>query len=195
MNQKITFSKPSLIPKILLKNLGPLSKQCLFQGFNNFQQVSKYIQQLPYRRISNAEDLIKVLSENKGTCSSKHAFLGKLASELNLNIMCITGIYMMSEKNTPGIGNTLEINKLDAIPEAHCFLKYKQKYFDLTNSHSGKPLNFVHLKQFSPDDTGVSKTDLHKTMISDWAKKLNLNSNEIWKIREDCIKALSEKLI
>ncbi|MBT5954162.1 hypothetical protein HOG98_05525 [bacterium] len=192
MNQKIIFSKPSLIPKILLKNSGPLSKQCISQGFKNFQEVSNYIQYLPYGRIDKATDLIDVLSEKKGTCSSKHAFLGKLADELNLNIKCVTGIYMMSKKNTPGIGNTLKINKLDAIPEAHCFLKYKQKYFDLTNSHSGKPLNFIQIKLFSPNEIAISKTDFHKSYISNWAKKLDRNTKDIWKIRENCIKSLIE---
>ncbi|MFH6604344.1 hypothetical protein ACEZ3G_12705 [Maribacter algicola] len=54
--------------------------------------------------------------------------LRKLA-ELNdiPNIKLIPGMYRMNETNTPKVGNVLAINKLDFIPEAHCYLNIEKK--------------------------------------------------------------------
>jgi len=63
---------------------------------------------LPYGRTANRTDLSLVISEQKGTCSSKHALLKEVA-DLNgiKGIDLIIGIYKMSEANTPGIGDEL----------------------------------------------------------------------------------------
>ncbi len=36
-------------------------------------------------------------------------------------------MYRMNETNTPKVGNVLAINKLDFIPEAHCYLNIEKK--------------------------------------------------------------------
>ena len=48
------------------------------------------------------------MKENKGTCSSKHAFLKKVADWNNIkNVKLILGMYQMNELNTQKIGNTI----------------------------------------------------------------------------------------
>jgi hypothetical protein len=43
-----------------------------------------------------------VLAEQRGTCSTKHALLRRLAIEQGLDIALVLGIYEMTERNTPG---------------------------------------------------------------------------------------------
>ncbi|MBL4664011.1 MAG: hypothetical protein JKY22_10775, partial [Flavobacteriaceae bacterium] len=44
-------------------------------GIHDWQMLTKFIQNLPYGRNQNRIDFSLVLSERKGSCSSKHAFL------------------------------------------------------------------------------------------------------------------------
>ena len=62
-----------------------------------------------------------VLTEGCGTCSSKHALLAGLAAAQRLPVALMLGIYLMNERNTPGIGPVLARYGLAEIPEAHCF--------------------------------------------------------------------------
>ncbi len=102
-------------------------------GISDWQQLITYIQQLPYGRTANRADLSLVIKEQKGTCSSKHALLKKVA-DLNgiKGIELVIGIYKMSELNTPGIGKELSNNGLRYIPEAHCYLKVNGEQTDYT---------------------------------------------------------------
>ena len=87
----------------------------------NFQETINFVKQIPYGRNSNREDFSLVISENKGTCSSKHAYLKDFADKNNIpNVQLFIGIYKMNEQNTK-IGSILSDNFLDFIPEAHVF--------------------------------------------------------------------------
>ena len=46
-----------------------------------FKELIDKIKNLPYGRNANRYDFTLVLSENKGTCSSKHAFLKDFADK------------------------------------------------------------------------------------------------------------------
>lgn len=75
---------------------------------NNWSELIEFTRSLPYRRNQNREDFSVVLKEKKGTCSSKHSFLKKVA-ELNQigNVKLILGMYKMNHLNTPKIENTI----------------------------------------------------------------------------------------
>jgi hypothetical protein len=53
-------------------------------------------------------DILAVLNERRGPCSTKHALLKALADEQGLPIRLMLGIYEMNARNTPGIGRVLE---------------------------------------------------------------------------------------
>ena len=50
----------------------------------NWEKTINFVKQIPYGRNSNREDFSLVISENKGTCSSKHAYLKDFANRNNI---------------------------------------------------------------------------------------------------------------
>ena len=164
---------------------------------NWFEAVS-YVQSLPYGRNENRKNPRLVLSEMKGTCSSKHALLKILADENQLEgVELVLAIYKMNHMNTPGIGNSLSTNGLDYIPEAHCFLKINGERKDYTSPNS----NIDRIKtdilvehEILPNQVSEYKVHYHKDYIREWlaSNQLRFSFEEIWQIREACIFSLSK---
>lgn len=78
----------------------------------NWQETINLVKHIPYGRNSNRTNFSLVISENKGTCSSKHAFLKDFAIKNKIpNVQLIIGIYKMNELNT-NIGTTLSDNNI-----------------------------------------------------------------------------------
>ena len=162
----------------------------------NFQETINLIQQIPYGRNSNRYDFSLVISENKGTCSSKHAYLKDFADKNNISkIQLLIGIYKMNEQNT-NIDNVLSINNLKYIPEAHCYLKIDNKIVDVTTSDADfekiKNDLFTELEK-EPYQVADFKIAYHQNFIRNWLieTKSTFIFEQIWKIREDCINKLS----
>ena len=162
----------------------------------NFQETISFVKQIPYGRNSNREDLSLVISENKGTCSSKHAYLKDFAIKNKIpNVQLIIGIYRMNEKNTK-IGTILSENNLEFIPEAHCYLKIDGKTVDITS----KDNDFDKIKadllkeiEIQPYQVADFKVNYHQNYLKNWLTETNskFSFDEIWKIREICIQKLS----
>ena len=175
------------------------SRHFLIRGIKNYYDAIQYVKKLPYGRNSDKTDLTMVLSESKGTCSTKHALLAQLASENDLSsIELMLGIYRMQEKNTPGVGKVLAKYDLAYIPEAHNYLRYGGKRFDFTMASSSQIFSFEHFLEeeivISPKQITAFKVDYHKQFIANWLKKSGkeFTLEEIWTIREACILALQE---
>ncbi|MDJ0621867.1 MAG: hypothetical protein QNJ17_02810 [Desulfocapsaceae bacterium] len=149
---------------------------------------------LPYGRTSDRANWRLVIPENRGNCSTKHALLKQLADELGLDIHLVLGIYDMNEGNTSGVGEVMEKYDLEAIPEAHCYLKYEGRRFDFTRCDDKmmpQPnLQYISEITISPEDIGERKIELHQSYIRE--KVTARPFAEIWKIREECIAALAE---
>lgn len=161
-------------------------------GCNDFHKACDYVHKLAYGRNSQSDDFIIVLTEKKGTCSTKHALLKALADELHLSIQLTLGIYAMNELNTPGVGVVLDGTDLEYVPEAHCYLTYDGERYDFTRADSiaEQPINnfFVEM-EISPKDIGQRKKDIHKAFIKEHYSEFDVDT--IWKVREQCILALS----
>ena len=161
-----------------------------------FQETINFIKQIPYGRNANRYDFSLVLTENKGTCSSKHAYLKSFADENDIpNVKLIIGIYKMTEGNT-NIGNILSDINIEYIPEAHCYLKIDGKTVDVTSKES----NFDKIKsdileeiEIEPFQVADFKVNYHQNFIKRWLKETDseFTFDEIWKIREQCIRNLS----
>ncbi len=178
-------SKDRLTLKIVNKNI------------LNFDALAMFIENLPYGRNANRNDLSLVWEEQKGTCSSKHAFL-KYVADLNKipNIELILGIYKMSANNTPRIGTVLSDSNLDYMPEAHCYLNINGQYADFTSANSAfnNIENDILLETtIEPHQVSEFKMDFHKSYLQNWIKQNNipLSLESVWKIRERCIANLS----
>ena len=168
------------------------------KGIETWNELTEFIKNLPYGRNINRTDFGLVLSEQKGTCSSKHALLKSIA-DLNSvpNIELIIGIYRMTESNTPKIGMELTENSIEFIPEAHCYLKINGKRTDLTNGLSEfKTIEKDIIEEIliKPFQVGKFKVDYHKMFIENWLKESNskLGFDQIWRVREKCIENLTE---
>jgi hypothetical protein len=85
-----------------------------------------------------------LFKERFGSCTTKHATIATLASELNLPVYRGVGIYPMTEEIVTGAGRIIAKHKIPYVPMIHCFLEYDGKMVDLTEGNSnGKngPIN------------------------------------------------------
>jgi hypothetical protein len=162
-----------------------------------FKELIDKVKNLPYGRNANRYDFSLVISENKGTCSSKHAFLKDFADKNEIeNVKLYIGIFKMSEANTPKLGDLLLKNNIEYIPEAHCYLKINQIPVDVTTSDSfydNIKQDIMEEIEIIPNQVSDFKVEYHKAFLKKWIKETNQNNTfeEIWKIREQCIEKLS----
>ncbi len=192
------MDKTKQLPNFELTANATLSSIARQLGLNNFEEAAKYIQQLSYRRTSRKSDLSLVFKEECGTCSTKHATLAQLALENNISSIELTlGIYQMMEQNTPGVGKVLEATRLTYVPEAHMYLRHQGQRFDLTFNGMEAALSpFDSLMDeisIEPQQIGDFKVHYHKQFLKQWLVKqsFSYSLDEVWKIREACIAALS----
>jgi len=162
-----------------------------------FKELIDKVKNIPYGRNANRYDFSLVLSENKGTCSSKHAFLKDFADKNEIEkVKLYIGIFKMNEVNTPKISDLLSKNNINYIPEAHCYLKINQIPVDVTTSDSfyDKIKNeIIEEIEIIPNQVSDFKVEYHKAFLKKWIEETNQNNTfeEIWEIREQCIEKLS----
>lgn len=194
----IKFFTAEALPLVRLRTGGPTTAAFIERGVSNFRDASRFVAALPYGRNSNHLDHWLVLSESKGTCSTKHTLLACLAQEQNLPISLDVGIYEMNCLNTPGIGAVLETHGLSSIPEAHCYLKRGSQRIDVTvgsRNAAREPIErfFVEV-EVSPEHVYGHKVHLHQEFMRSWMKATSLprafTFEQWWAIREACLHAL-----
>ena len=167
-------------------------------GIESWIELTEFVKNLPYGRNKNRTEFGLVLSEKKGTCSSKHALLKKIADLNNIpQIKLILGIYRMTEKNTPKIGPELIKHSIGFILEAHCYLKLNDKRIDFTSKKSEFEKieqDIILEKEIEPEQVAEFKVDYHKDFIKNWVKenKSEFGYDQLWRIREKCIENLTE---
>jgi hypothetical protein len=102
----------------------------------------------------------------------------------------------MTEANTPGVGRVLDGVALAAIPEAHCWLRYRSVDIDLTMPPDRPGVaagTFLHEETITPEQIGAYKAQVHERFLVCWLarhKRVNLDLADAWRIRERCIAAL-----
>jgi hypothetical protein len=187
------------LPEVVLQSAGPISTAFIDRGVTDFRAAGRYLHQLPYGRNTNRADFRLVLTEGRGTCSTKHALLAELAREHHLPVTLTLGIYEMHERNTLGVGPALNRYGLPFVPEAHCYLTYEGVRIDITRSgvESTEPIEtFFHEEPIVPEQIGDYKVRVHQQFLRQWSAQTaltqRLSFEEIWKIREECIAALAQ---
>lgn len=167
----------------------------------DLRAAGRYVCELPYGRNTRPDDPLAVLNERRGTCSTKHALLRRLAIEQGIDLVLMLGIYEMNERNTPGVGCVLQRHGLKALPEAHCYLRIGNKRIDVTRQRvrsDVEPIShFLHEEQIEPSQITIYKIGVHKTFLQQWVNERpslgELSLASIWAIREECIAALSQR--
>ena len=183
---------PLRLPDFPLVSAGPAAEGCRARGFGTYQQVAIWALQLPYGRGVDREDLA-ILSEGRGTCSTKHALLARLAREHGVDIELVLGIYLMDAGNTEGVGHVLAAHGLTAIPEAHCVLRWHEQYIDLTRPGAREP-SFIHEERIRPEDIVTHKIAVHRRFMIQWmtSELPGWTLDSLWSVREACIAALAQ---
>jgi len=188
-----------MLPNFKLNNNSNFSALMQQKGVDDFISATEYVEALPYGRLIDDSDLGNIIHENKGTCSTKHAFLHQLAAENEIpEINLALGFFKMSAKNTPIVAEVLSSYGLEYIPEAHNYLIYKDKRYDFTglDFKTEKPTDVI-LSEMTilPNQIKEFKQHFHRFYIINWLKEENLglkfSIDEIWNIRETCIQQLS----
>jgi hypothetical protein len=195
-----TMHSWEVLDPVALTSAGPITAAFVAAGVKDFRSAAAYVSAIPYGRTVDL-DVLGVIREQRGTCSTKHALLRRLAVEQDLRIALVIGIYCMNGRNTPGVGEVLESHGLDSLPEAHCFLRAGEMRVDVTRAMKQQPsekiTHFIHEEEISPDQIGDYKAALHRRFLRQWMKDTTAGTeytlDEIWRIRENCIAALVER--
>jgi hypothetical protein len=190
----------SLVP-CGLRPGGAVSTAFLSLARADLRAAGQYVCELAYGRNSDPDDPLVVLTERRGTCSTKHALLRRLSIEQGIDLVLVLGIYEMTERNTPGVGSVLQRHGLKALPEAHCYLRAGDERIDVTTrcerSHVEPISHFLHEEEIGPSQITLYKIDVHKSFLQQWITEKRglgeLSLASIWAIREECIAALSQR--
>lgn len=197
MNVLFKYLEKIGLPNASISKNGAVSDQFLSLGITDLYHAVDYVHKLPYGIINNKSDYIhSVFKERRGTCSPKHALIATLAKEQGISLILAAGILIMNAKTMPKMSAILAQYALNGVPEAHVFLKYHHYHLDITfpdKNIFNPPYKFLKEIIISTDQIGEFKDEWHRQAIIEWlhAEKLNYQLDEIWKIRELCIKALS----
>jgi len=167
-------------------------------GAYDFLSLCDYIKNIPYGRTTDRSNYKAIITENSGTCSTKHAFLKAVAIEnKQQSISLFIGIYKMKDTNTNGVGSVLNTHNLEYIPEAHTYIKINDKTVDITRNqvsqHSFEKDLLTEI-EIMPKQIGDFKLQLHQNYIKQWLddNNYNITFKSLWNIREACILALSK---
>ena len=183
---------------------GEISQLFLKNNCFDFHSASIFIRNLPYRRNLNKDNLPTVFIDEYGTCSTKHALLKILAEENNQpHFKLILGIFKMNGINTPKIKSVFETlrepqsDKLEYIPEAHNYLKFKNQILDFTKKNSSENdfiNDLLEETEIQPHQINQFKIEFHKNYLKKWLSEhpeIHYSLDELWNIRELCIAHLS----
>ncbi len=175
---------------------GPLSAMAFAKNLSSLPALAQWVEGLPYGRNTDRSDYELVLSEERGTCSTKHALVKAIAEENNWKgVELCLGFFMMSALNTPQIGTVLASHQLSTIPEAHTYLRINGKFTDLTGINTRiTETDIGDEMEIEPGDIGILKEVMHKGYLAQWAEDENLSQSpdELWQLREECIQKLAK---
>jgi hypothetical protein len=188
-----------VLDPVALKPAGAISEAFIQVGALDYRAAARFISHLPYGRNTIVSDPLSVMREGYGTCSTKHALLHKLATEQSVDVALVIGIYEMHQRNTPGVGPILRKYGLAALPEAHCYLRFRGDRIDVTREIGADApeaiTQFLHEEDIAPEQIGDYKTTLHRQFLRRWIAETGTTGrrdlDEMWRIREECIAALS----
>ncbi|MBM3857318.1 MAG: hypothetical protein FJ390_05065 [Verrucomicrobia bacterium] len=179
-----------------LADRGVLSHEFMARGCTNWKEALCYVNQIPYARNSNSNHFHLVLEEGRGTCSTKHALLVALAEEQNLPLQLMMGLMEMTAEKFPVLAPVLKKYNLAAVVETHCYLGYQGERIDITFPEKityPSASDFLKEWNITPREIGDKKISLHQKEMKLWIaeKKISYTFEEMWRIREECIDALS----
>ena len=145
---EITLSRRvESMPLLDIDGSGPLGDAFLVRGAVDFHDAVRVVRDLPWGHPERPGDPLSVLEDGKGTASDKHLLIAALAAELgNEELEVVFGIYRMSGKSHPYIGQTLADAGFDSLPEPLVWLRWYGGDYDFSSTEIG-PRSLTVLQQ------------------------------------------------
>lgn len=185
--------------EIQLESNDPLTIDIVESGVVTWEDLIRCVRNFHYGRNSNRSDVSLVWYERKGSCSSKHAFLKHIADLNSIpNVELMLCLFKMTPQNTQKVGAVLEQNDLNYIPEAHCYIRFNSEAIDVTTQNS----SFASIQPDILEEQSIQanqvvdyKVNYHKQFMKEWVEMHHPEKSfeDLWRIREECISALSSK--
>jgi hypothetical protein len=177
----------------------PFTRLFLERGVTDFHAACAYVQALPYGRNTTRGDFSQILTEGKGACSGKHALLASLAEEHGeMEIELIAGMFLLSGETHNYLAPFFEDKPYTAIPEFHCYLRYKGERFDYTGP--GNPMEriapkIVREQRIEPHQVVDWKPKIHAEYLQGWLRRnpqIDRTFEQLWEERETCITLMTQ---
>lgn len=190
------FLKHDDLDWVIKEDAGPISKEFYRKNLCKFSDALEWVHALPYGRNSNRENYTLIFSENRGTCSTKHAALAALCKENHVDAELKMAICQLDTQLDSNVAPFLKVLDIDYFPEAHCYLKYGKQGVDVTFPDQKPVLKAKILVDYSisPHEIGIKKTMLHHEYIRQWIKENRIDEHfsfdQVWKWREEWIASL-----
>jgi hypothetical protein len=189
-----------VLDPVVLKASGYISHAFIGVGVADFRAAARFVSRLAYGRNTIVDDPLVVIREKRGTCGTKHALLRRLATEQSVDVALVVGIYEMHGRNTPGVTPILKKYGLTSLPEAHCYLRFRELRVDLTRQinadRAAAIVQFLYEEDITPEQIGEYKTSLHRQFLRRWIAETGTikgrDLDDVWRIREECIAALCQ---
>jgi len=124
-----------VLPDATIQPEGQVCQIFLDLGMTTFQEACRYVKAMPYGSNSNNEDSLILFEEAKGTCTTKHGAIARLAQELAIPVYKNLGFYRLNDEIVTGVNAILQPYDLRFIPQIHCFLEYESYRVDLTEGN------------------------------------------------------------
>ena len=161
----------TVFPDKTIVDNGLMARTFLGLGKDTFHAACRYVNALPYGYNSDRDDPMILFKEKLGSCTTKHAVIATLASELEIAIDKHIGIYAMTEARVTGTGKILERCRLPYVPMVHCFLVFEKQRIDLSegnrNGKNGPIDEFLYTVRAAPRISAKDEYLLYRKALSD----------------------------
>jgi hypothetical protein len=161
-----------VLPDSPIQPVGQLSRLFLEREILSFQAACRYVKAMPYGSNSNHEDSLILFQEERGTCTTKHGAIARLAQELRLEVYKNLGFYRLNDEIVTGVSRLLEPQGLSFIPQIHCFLEYGTFRVDLTEGNCNGKNKTIEAYDFvvrvSPDLTRVEEEQYYLSYLNQY---------------------------
>jgi hypothetical protein len=125
----------AVLPDVVIEPRGIAAEAFFNHNLRTFRQACQWIKDLPYGSNSSTEDSLILFEEKRGTCTTKHGIVARLAEELGLDVYKNLGFYRLNDEIVSGVSALIQTYGLNFIPQTHCFLEYGNFTVDLTEGN------------------------------------------------------------
>lgn len=165
------MKRHTIFPDTPIIGEGDMARTFLDLGIATFHEACLWVHQLPYGYNSDRDDLMILFKEKMGSCTTKHAVIATLASELDLPIHKNVGIYAMTEALVTGTQEILGRYRLPYVPMIHCFLNFRGHWVDLSegnrNGKNGPIDHFLYTTEVSATISAKEEYRLYRQALRD----------------------------